>query len=315
MADQVNDTAPPSKSPSSSSAYYKSLVRKKKIALGRPVSPTPSELARGNEEDMEPDATVLSNVYGAGRLITLHPGKGDQEGTVVLKKAGQQVRFGELDALRVAAAGGVPVPEAYGSGETTAGGRFRITMQYMADTQTLADVWPGLTHAEKTGYARQLRAILTTMRAIPPPPDGYIGACDGKEIRDGRVYDTYRGPVCHGEAAFKEYLLSCLHAHIPAVMRDAYAQRLAQQKPHRTVLTHGDLAPRNILVRDRDKAIVALVDWEDAGWYPEYWEYVKLFQRMAAMERDWPSYAADIFPQLYPDELVDYEALSRWQRS
>jgi len=38
------------------------------------------------------------------------------------------------------------------------------------------------------------------------------------------------------------------------------------------VFTHGDIASRNILVRDG--RIVALLDWEFAGWCPDYWEYV-----------------------------------------
>lgn len=40
---------------------------------------------------------------------------------------------------------------------------------------------------------------------------------------------------------------------------------------HSIVFTHGDLNMLNILVRDG--RIVALLDWESAGFYPEYWEY------------------------------------------
>jgi hypothetical protein len=32
------------------------------------------------------------------------------------------------------------------------------------------------------------------------------------------------------------------------------------------------------------------------------------------MEEDWASYADDIFAEPYPDELVNYTALSRWQQ-
>ncbi|KZT24280.1 hypothetical protein NEOLEDRAFT_1179524 [Neolentinus lepideus HHB14362 ss-1] len=37
-----------------------------------------------------------------------------------------------------------------------------------------------------------------------------------------------------------------------------------------TILSHGDLAPRNIMVRGA--RIAAIVDWETFGWYPEFWE-------------------------------------------
>ncbi|CAK7210826.1 hypothetical protein SBRCBS47491_000909 [Sporothrix bragantina] len=273
MADQTANTQPSSLPtlPSLSlwAATFKARLRQKKIAMGRPVSPTPSELARDNEEEMEAGATVLSNVFG--HIFTLHPGG-------VLKKTGRSVHLGEADVLRAAAASASarqtfyarPQQAVYGT-ETTPGGGFRLSMEYI-EGQTLSQVWPGLTHEEKTAYARQFRGILETMRTVSPPSslskegETFIGACDGTEIRDGRVYDTYTAPT-------------------PAVLLDAFTQRLTKQPLHRIVLTHGDLAPRNIMVRDG--VIVALVDWEDAGWYPEYWEFVKLFQRMAAMEPDW----------------------------
>lgn len=48
------------------------------------------------------------------------------------------------------------------------------------------------------------------------------------------------------------------------------------------MFTHGDLSPRNIIVLN-DK-IVGIVDWEEAGWFPEYWEYVKFFLRIDRIE-------------------------------
>jgi aminoglycoside phosphotransferase (APT) family kinase protein len=77
------------------------------------------------------------------------------------------------------------------------------------------------------------------------------------------------------------------------------------------VFTHGDLAPRNIIVKDGK--IAALLDWEVSGWYPEYWEYVKFFRAGTSDVRDMWRYAEDIFPERYDDELVEYAALSKWQ--
>lgn len=39
------------------------------------------------------------------------------------------------------------------------------------------------------------------------------------------------------------------------------------------VLTHGDIAPRNIVVRDNGSP--SFLDWEFGGWRSDYWEYVK----------------------------------------
>jgi hypothetical protein len=46
---------------------------------------------------------------------------------------------------------------------------------------------------------------------------------------------------------------------------------------HCIVLTHSDFTPRNVLV-DQGK-VVAILDWEMAGYYPGYWEYVKAYYR------------------------------------
>jgi hypothetical protein len=149
------------------------------------------------------------------------------------------------------------------------------------------------------------------MRSIPPP-NSFIGACDGTQIRDSRVFDTHTAPICRDEEEFNRYLLSALFDEIPPALYDALAMRLRKSgRDHRVVLSHCDLAPRNIIINE-DGKIAALVDWAEAEWYPEHWEYVKFYQRNDA-RTDFRHYAADIFPQVYPDELVDYIALLKYQ--
>ncbi|OAK95130.1 hypothetical protein IQ06DRAFT_64414 [Phaeosphaeriaceae sp. SRC1lsM3a] len=53
---------------------------------------------------------------------------------------------------------------------------------------------------------------------------------------------------------------------------------------HDIVLTHGDISPRSIIVRDGK--VVAILDWEMAGYYPEYWESVKALFR-PVWEKGW----------------------------
>lgn len=242
-------------------------------------------------------ATVI--FWGASKhhRVELHPGN------IAVKKA-IGVFLGEADALRTAGMAGLPVPQVYGTG--TSNGLNYIQMDFIPG-QTLEQAWKDMTADRKSDVAKQLRDILTAMRSVPPPPQ-LIGACDGSGIRDTRAWHTYDGPVCPDERAFNEYLISGLNPKTPPAVRDAFAVKLCTN--HREVLSHCDLAPRNIMVRDG--RIVALIDWADAGWYPEYWEHVKFFQR------NWPGndfwcYASEIFPQSYPSELVDYIALMTWQ--
>lgn len=46
---------------------------------------------------------------------------------------------------------------------------------------------------------------------------------------------------------------------------------------HKIVFTHADFNMRNILVDPRTRRLSGIVDWENAGWYPEYWEYTKAY--------------------------------------
>jgi thiamine kinase-like enzyme len=95
----------------------------------------------------------------------------------------------------------------------------------------------------------------------------------------------------------------------PKVIREGLRARL--RCDHRAVLTHGDLSPRNIIVQDNK--ITGLIDWEIAGWFPEYWEYVKFFHR-PCIHKDWFDYASDIFSEPYIEDLKNYEGIHRWLR-
>jgi aminoglycoside phosphotransferase len=264
---------------------------KKRAAQGLAASSDESE----SEDELEPGAVILHKMFN--RKVILSP-----DNTVI--KVGKRIVVGEAEALKVAAQFGIPAPRIHDV-HTTSDGEHRITMDYI-EGQTLEKAWDELSTEQRKDIAKQLRKILDKMRSATPPPN-LISACDGTEIRDTRHRFSYHSPPCVDEKGFNEVLMSGVFPQISPLVRAALAQRL--RTSHRIVLTHCDLMPRNIMVKDGK--IVGLLDWEDAGWYPEYWEYVKFFHRPG--EREWKQYAEDIFSDLYPDELVDYIALSHWQ--
>ncbi|KAH7264448.1 hypothetical protein MRS44_012234 [Fusarium solani] len=274
-------------------SLYLTRLRERRKAKGQARSSDES----GSEDETEPGTVVLHKMFN--RKVVLRP-----DNTVV--KSGKRIAMGEAEALRVAALAGIPVPAVHDT-YTTPDGQVQIRMGYVQG-QSLDTLWPEMSVKQKKDIARQLRVIVDKMRSMAPPQH-LISACDGSEIRDTRVHFTYHSPPCHDEKAFNEFLLSGLYEDTPSLVREALSRRL--RTDHRIVFTHCDLTPRNILVQDGK--IQGLVDWEDSGWYPEYWEYVKFFQRTA--DKDWKQYAEDIFPELYHDELVEFMAMSKWQNS
>lgn len=118
------------------------------------------------------------------------------------------------------------------------------------------------TDEERDALLTDLRQWITELHAILKPPSEYaITSASGGSCLDYRI-DT-SGPVrpYRSEKDFSESL--CIGA-LPD---------LTHRHDHKNVFTHGDLNMRNILVKHG--RIVGIVDWENAGWFPEYWEYTK----------------------------------------
>ena len=123
--------------------------------------------------------------------------------------------------------------------------------------------------------AAQLRDYLAQLRAIPRClPSSAMAICDtlGEACMDHRIQGGDPVGPFSDEATFSALL------RFP----DDPARR-----GHKIVFTHADLNPRNILVNRAIHPdgragwqVTGIVDWETAGYYPEYWDYTKsLFER------------------------------------
>jgi aminoglycoside phosphotransferase (APT) family kinase protein len=89
--------------------------------------------------------------------------------------------------------------------------------------------------------------------------------------------------------------------------------RRMMRDDHQVKFTHGDISLRNIhvkIVGDRaeDVSVVALLDWEQAGWRPEYWEMIK-FRHGAFDDSQWLSMGGRSLIPGYDTELAIEEEL------
>jgi len=76
------------------------------------------------------------------------------------------------------------------------------------------------------------------------------------------------------------------------------------------VFAHGDISSRNVQVRDG--RIVALLDWETAGWYPDHWDYV--FAMRGLDDVDWATlgnHVPTLFPKRYDLEYILFTFITR----
>ncbi|KAF5007581.1 hypothetical protein FDECE_6089 [Fusarium decemcellulare] len=152
----------------------------------------------------------------------------------------------------------IPVPEVISSDWD------RITMEYI-EGQTLQQAWPVLTLDQRSDILTELSGYIAQMRALGGI---YLGRLDGQGVVVPSILTRSGGPF-GTLAEFHDWLVQPpKRSQAQSVYWHQITTQLGAEYP--IVFTHGDLASRNILVRDGH--IVAIVDWEFAGWYPEYWE-------------------------------------------
>ncbi len=131
--------------------------------------------------------------------------------------------------------------------------------------------WPSRPRESKKKILSQHKAMITELRTISPPSDVGVANVDGGSLYDFRIPGSSPrfGPF-KTVADFHRHLRNGFEAHPDHFPEVSELISLHEQSfPIR--FTHSDLSSMNILVQG-DK-VVAILDWETAGWYPCYWEY------------------------------------------
>ncbi|KAG8163974.1 hypothetical protein KVR01_005892 [Diaporthe batatas] len=184
----------------------------------------------------------------------------------------------------------IPVPEVISSDWD------RVTMEYV-EGQTLQQAWPVLTPSQQSGILAQLRDYIAQMRSLSGTS---LGRLDGQGVVVPSLMMERGGGPFGSLREFHDWLASPL---LRKNARSMYWHQITTQlgADYPIVFTHADIAARNIMVRDG--RIVAVIDWELAGWYPEYWEYV--FAMRGLDNVDWETIGQHI-PSLF-DKRHDLE--------
>ncbi|KLJ08492.1 hypothetical protein EMPG_16092 [Blastomyces silverae] len=122
----------------------------------------------------------------------------------------------------------------------------------------LDKVWMCLTQEHRTSICRQIAGYLEELQQLTGKQ---IEAINGPPVRVGGYYSRRSGPF-ESENDFNHFMAPD-----------------AQEYPshdHAIHFAHGDSSPRNMLV-DETSQITAALDWEWAGWFPEYCDVVRMF--------------------------------------
>jgi aminoglycoside phosphotransferase (APT) family kinase protein len=215
-------------------------------------------------------------------------------------KTGSPVRLAEEETIRlVRDQTTIPVPEVYNAYTDTLTGETCIVMEFI-EGERLDKAWDNFDEEQKQQVIEQLKDHFLQLREIG---GSFIGSVDGTPCAN-QIFEDSEGQFgpYNDEGSLNEGIVTAIHSTITGGWVDTVSQMVVALVGHEIVLTHGDISPRNMLVQGTK--IVAILDWELAGYYPEYWEYAKAFYR-PAWEESWiKSGAVNRILNPYPWELA-----------
>ncbi|OJJ51439.1 hypothetical protein ASPZODRAFT_57156 [Penicilliopsis zonata CBS 506.65] len=221
-------------------------------------------------------------------------------------------RLEEVLAMQVARRAGFPVPRVicYGEHPDTPHAPVSILMTRVPG-QELGQVYETLSNEDQKSVLQELKVYLDVMRGWPHPWGGdRICSLLGTAVRSVRVPNHYAGPF-EGEEEFNDYLIEpSWSGGFPSETAYQDALQLARgmrKLSHPIVFTHGDLKPHNIMVKGG--RITGFLDWESAGWYPDYWDFTTAL-RFTLEDFWWYSFMLELGGDMYLTELKFDRALN-----
>ncbi|KAJ4509697.1 hypothetical protein HRR83_006987 [Exophiala dermatitidis] len=197
----------------------------------------------------------------------------------------------------------VPVPELYGW--RVVNGTVFIYMELVGGV-TLEQRWPDMTHSEKEIVCSQLGQMLFALRDLKQGEKGnsFIGSITRGPLLDRVFYYLPKAGPFDNLKDFYDWLEWLPQRYLTPEER--FKNPYLQLLPEDTTIkfTHADVHPSNIMVStaksgsgsdsspgwasasDLPIHVLALIDWGQSGWYPDYWEYFKMCYTVD-WEGDW----------------------------
>jgi serine/threonine protein kinase len=243
-----------------------------------PLIPRPTQKEESKTEELETLATTpppLINFRIALSRFIFPSSLGFRTRRLGLNtyvKAGIHVDVTEAETMRyIAKNTSIPIPKVqrvWKCGDTTF-----ITMDFLPGNE-LQSEWRIMSDATKLWVVEQLKGYVGQLRALKPAVEGGVMSVTGGPLRDGsRVGLRPFGPF-QSHDDFHSFLRGSSPLEVYETVGGCEKFIHSHRQRYTTKFSHGDLAPRNVLVK-RDGTITGLIDWDSAGWFPEYWEYTK----------------------------------------
>ncbi|KAF4614606.1 hypothetical protein D9613_003391 [Agrocybe pediades] len=154
------------------------------------------------------------------------------------------------------------------------GGRMKTPLWYICMEQCpgvpLSNTIDDMTPTQHDHIAAQLKTILHQMATYKPK---WLGSVHGSPYNDFFFKDYVRPKTTFASVRdFHDHIRWTLELFCAPEFIESFMSRFPRNAAIR--FTHGDLLPKNIIVNG--STITGIIDWETAGFYPEYWEYARM---------------------------------------
>lgn len=199
----------------------------------------------------------------------------------------------------------IPVPRPWGS--FRCGGHVYLVMQRVSGVALSDSMWNSFTEEEKCNVVEQLRGFVEQLRSIPPRSGSVVGSVNGAQGCDYRLCGVPHGPYMNEQQMNHQLRMGLPLQEVPPKVIESHSRK------HPLVFTHGDIAGRNIMMDG--VRVVALIDWEGAGWFPAHWEYCKARYASGYLHNeDWMARIPKFIPPHVFEDEADTE-LRAWQQA
>jgi serine/threonine protein kinase len=253
-------------------------------------------------------AEILASTKRVSRLF---------ESAVVRVGDHYAVKFGGMTTLQegenmlfVQQSTDIPIPRVYAVFHDKESELDFIVMEYIPGGD-LEVRWPTFNTDEKRAIISQLRQQMDELRRIPSP--GYYGGVWGKPMRSFHFRHPndprrpHAEPEISGPHKTEEQFVEAMCLALGKMAVEAPERHTAMFRRnfravfrgHEPVFTHANLLLRNIMLRPNGAPVI--IDWEQSGWYPSFWEYCCAIV-ILLHEDDWNEWIYDILDE-YPAEL------------
>ncbi|KAI1270494.1 kinase-like domain-containing protein [Xylariaceae sp. FL1019] len=249
--------------------------------------PSSEEILDGLEHNLSRSHEPGRAVCRAGPKVVFKSGIGQN----------MHSEFHNLAFLQTDHPGTIPTPRIYGY--TRSGDNVTIWMEYV-EGETLDEYLPRASPDERRAIEAQVRVYYRRLRELRQPPLGRsrYGGMDGDQAYAENNHGGLEGPyIDPGRLVFDfinpgQYIAdSPLSDHDTSTerVRDLMKEFDAAAGLYKPVFSHGDMSLSNIIRRPNGS--LCFVDWEHAGWYPPWYDYL-------STGRNYPLQFTEPYPEL-----------------